>query len=323
MPNVYPAPFPRFAAPRITPAPESVVSWPSTARLLHARGAKGAGQWLKTLWRQAWHQPFRHELLRTLERHPDWARRFNQLPGYFHCAISHFIDRRHDAAARVQAMATDLRLAAEAFGPELTSRVARGEWVRLWSLGDQVHLCLGANDVSYHEGLWSLALRDNEGRRLYYLSFSFLAGDQLLVPTVQGPTGLDTESKELIRQLTKQAEGLRPQALLMAALREMAATWGIQRLAGLDPAHHIKGRWNLRKRRLRFDYTGFWQEHGGAMAADGHWTLPLQAVQRPLADVPSQKRAMYRRRYALLQGMAQSIVLALMPPHWAAWVEAA
>ena len=112
----------------------------------------------------------------------------------------------------------------------------------------------------------------------------------------------------------------------MAALRDVASVWGTQRLAGLDPAHHIKGRWNLRKRRLRFDYTAFWQEQGGELAADGHWTLPLQAAVRPLADVPSQKRAMYRRRQAMLQGMSQSIVLSLMPPHWAArasWPEAA
>jgi hypothetical protein len=285
--------------------------WPTCRQLLAARGATGVGEWVKTSWRLLRSRPHQALLTQALASHAPWAQRFECLPGYYHCAISHFIDRRLSAKARLQAMAHDLNQAAQLFGPHLSHRLAQGEWVKLWSLSDQVHLCLGANDVSYHEGLWSLALRNNEGRRLYYLSFAFVQHQGVLVPTIQGPACSDDDSREVIRQLTKQAEGMRPPALLMAALRSACSGWAIQRLAGIAPEHHIKGRWNLRKSRLRFAYATFWQEQGGQMGQDGHWHLPLTLASRSLQDTPSQKRAMYRRRQTMLASLDASIAQGL------------
>lgn len=295
-----------FVAPAADPP-----AWPDTDALLAARGASGTAARLKTWWRHWRSRPHRVPLLRALQRHPDFAQRFAQDARYFHCAASHFVDRRLGVAQRITTMAADLELAGLHLPPGLAQRIGRGEQVRLWSLDGDLQLCLGWNDVSYHEGLWALSLRDIAGRRLYYLSFSFRPDGSVLVPTLQGPAGGDQDPRGLIRQLTKQAQGLRPQNLLMAALRAACAHWRIERLAGIDPAHHVKGRWNLRGSRLRFDYTGFWREQAGSPAADGHWTLPLTLPPRAAADIPAQKRAMYRRRQGLLDDLATTLTGAL------------
>ena len=55
----------------------------------------------------------------------------------------------------------------------------------------------------------------------------------VLVPTLQGPAQQDDDARALVRQLTKQAEGLRPQHLLLAALRAAALAWQVHHLASL------------------------------------------------------------------------------------------
>ncbi|MBW8779742.1 MAG: DUF535 family protein, partial [Burkholderiales bacterium] len=102
--------------------------------------------------------------------------------------------------------------------------------------------------------------------------------------------------------------------LLVHALRVLAARWGVTRLRGIDPENHVKGKWNLRDSRLRFDYRGFWAEHDGARDASGNWGLPLGTALRPLEEVPTKRRAMYRRRYAMLEAL-RSAVAALPDAH--------
>jgi hypothetical protein len=87
----------------------------------------------------------------------------------------------------------------------------------------------------------------------------------------------------------------------------LAAAWGATRLQGVDPENHVKGKWNLRHSRLRFDYRGFWAEHEGVREDSGNWTLPLDTALRPLEEVPTKRRAMYRRRYAMLDALQVAV----------------
>ena len=321
MPLIYPLPslvslnrrvgqFSRVPLHPLVPQAQAL-AWPDAAALMAARQAHGPSEWLKTWWRSWQSQPYRPVLLGALARHPVWVCRFKQDLRYFHSAQSHLVDRRWGMSQRIEALARDLSAADQVFGPGLAPRIASGEQVRLATLGDKLFVCLGLNDCSYHEGPWALSLRDDQGQRLYYLSLSFRSTRSVLVPTLQGPSDLAEDSRELVRRLTKQAEGLRPPALLMAALRAACAAWGMDHLAGIAPKHHVKGRWNLRRSRLRFDYQAFWQEQGGWPGADGHWTLPTTLPLRAAADTPANKRAMYRRRQALLARMGDAIDLTL------------
>jgi uncharacterized protein VirK/YbjX len=222
------------------------------------------------------------------------------------------MDRRLGMRERFAAAEADLEGASHCFGRSRAALLALGRREVLAQLAGEFNVCLGINDLSIHEGVWSISLRDDEGRRLYSLSFSFGPGRSLLVGSVQGPRAHEVEWPETrIREMTKRADGLRPPHLLFEALRGAARAWGIERLAGIDPLNHIKGRWNLRGNRLRFDYCQFWQELGGVQQADGHWRLPLQATARAPEDIPARKRAMYRRRYALIGSLVSAVCVTL------------
>ena len=54
------------------------------------------------------------------------------------------------------------------------------------------------------------------------------------------------------------------------------------------------------------NYDEFWQENG-AQRGDKYWQLPLQVEQRPLEEIQSKKRSMYRKRYQLFEQIEQGI----------------
>ena len=39
----------------------------------------------------------------------------------------------------------------------------------------------------------------------------------------------------------------------------------------------------------------------------GNWSLSLETATRPLEEVPTKRRAMYRRRYAMLEALRQAV----------------
>jgi uncharacterized protein VirK/YbjX len=280
--------------------------WPSAREHVTRTGWSGWVKRNKYRWRMLVSAPLREGFLQSVQQHPAWRELHRRHPDCYYPALSHFLDRRFGLQHRFEVALADLRVAEGHFGTSLALCLAQNERVTLWTLNEDCRLLLSLNDVSWHEGRWALSLRDAQDRRLYTLSFGFLPCGGLLVGSVQGPqAGLEAEG--LIRDLTKTAEGVRPPYLLFEALRAAATLWQVPALLGIDPEHHIKGRWNLRSRRLRFDYRRFWSELGARQRGDGYWAAALQPLPRDLAEVPSRKRAMYRRRWALLDGMAQSL----------------
>ncbi|MEE1901968.1 MULTISPECIES: VirK/YbjX family protein [unclassified Pseudomonas] len=128
----------------------------------------------------------------------------------------------------------------------------------------------------------------------------------LFIGAVQGiHKGVDSEtSLAIYRDLTKDFEGLRPRSLLLEALKCLARTLGVAHLYAVSDAcrHHRHAYFgNDKGQDLAANYDVIWLEHGATASkyAD-FFALPLAAVQRAEQDIPAKKRAMYRRRQALL-----------------------
>jgi uncharacterized protein VirK/YbjX len=220
--------------------------------------------------------------------------------------MCHLMDRRLDARARAQATLVSLRTVCASVGDEANVRSLLTHGVTLLELGDSTRVVLSLSDVSFHEGLWQVGLIGADGVRLYSIGFGFTDAGTVLMGNVQGPS-LKDDGLDRIRDVTHAAHGMRPPHLLVHVLRVLATHWGAARLQGVDPENHVKGRWNLRNSRLRFDYRAFWAEHEGVRDAGGNWSLPLDTALRPLEEVPTKRRAMYRRRYAMLEALQQAV----------------
>ncbi len=142
-------------------------------------------------------------------------------------------------------------------------------------------------------------------------SMAFILGMQdgvpaILIGATQGiNAGISTErSLQIFRDLTKDFEGLRPRSLLIDILRMMANALQITRLLAIaDENRHHRHRYfgPPEQAKLAANYNEIWTEHGGSPSTlPGFYELPLHPLRKELADVPAKKRAMYRRRYAML-----------------------
>ena len=57
-------------------------------------------------------------------------------------------------------------------------------------------------------------------------------------------------------------------------------------------------------RKLKTDFSAFWREAGGTDTADARFMeLPLIEPRKTMEEVPTRKRAVYRRRFALLDAI--------------------
>jgi hypothetical protein len=123
--------------------------------------------------------------------------------------------------------------------------------------------------------------------------------------------------KDLIISTTRGLHGLRPKALLLFALQQLAAIWGITRLRAVSNDMHIYRHWQKRKH-LAASYDEWWIESGGQLADDGMFDLPVGLMPRNISTLKINKRQMYKRRYTMLAEIADQIRRASATPCLAA-----
>jgi uncharacterized protein len=288
-----------LAAPGVSSGP---LAWPDARAMFDNAFDLNLERRVKYLWRLALTRQVRSRLLREIGAQPLLEALFRAQPRAFYPVMNHLIDRRMSARQRLATTLASLRVVCGSVGDDLNVCSLLTQGVTLLELADRTRLVLSLNDVSFHEGLWQVGLIGEDGVRLYSIGFGFADDKTLLMGNVQGPS-LKDDGLDRIRDATHAAHGMRPPHLLVHALRVLGAHWGVTCLRGVDPENHVKGKWNLRDSRLRFDYRGFWAEHEGARDASGNWSLPLETALRPLEEVPTKRRAMYRRRYAMLEAL--------------------
>ena len=284
----------------------STLAWPGARAMFENAFDLNIERRIKYLWRLALTWNVRGRLLRELDGQALAQALFRAQPRAFYPVMNHLIDRRLSARGRLRATLASLRTVCASVGDDANVRSLLTHGITLLELADHTRVVLSLNDVSFHEGLWQIGLIGADGIRLYSIGFGFSDARTLLVGNVQGPS-LKDEGLDRIRDVTHAAHGMRPPHLLVHVLRVLAAQWGATRLQGVDPENHVKGRWNLRDSRLRFDYRAFWAEHEGVRDEGGNWAMPLATALRPLEEVPTKRRAMYRRRYAMLEALQLAV----------------
>lgn len=230
----------------------------------------------------------------------DYRSFFADYPSETYPLLHTFIDKRFNAGQRLAAMQYDLQTALQTFGKEVWQKMCRSEAVLLAGLSEELSVWLHRNDNCTDEGWWAVSLRNSDGIRLYSATFAFVSDKRLLIASVQGPAG--EQSRETVRALTKQLHGLRPQQLLPQVVQQLAVLWRMNGVVGISQDNQVKLRWKLKKR-VTMNYNDFWQEAQAVQGADGYWHLPERAARKSETEIESKKRSMYRKRYAMLDGM--------------------
>lgn len=223
-----------------------------------------------------------------------------------------YLNRTLNTRQRLEALQQHYRFVATQFSPAMRREIyatpgkllARLPLEKVGNFGLQLNCSRQEKEGDLVIGLVNL----DTGVALFTLAFSitrFETGPkEILIGGLQG--NKRANDKDLVISLTRGLHGLRPKALLLFVLQQLAAIWGISRLRAVSDDLHIYRHWQKRKH-VAASYDEWWIESGGHRAGDGMFDLPVTFVPRETSTLKVNKRQMYRRRYIMLAEIADQI----------------
>lgn len=225
-----------------------------------------------------------------------------------------FFDHRLPAPEVVRVLMHDLRTSIAWLGARRVALLAGGQtWTlaRLQGRAGTYTLGLRKEAQFSKEGTLSLCLLDDDGTSIQRVVFSFApaaaGGNQLLVGCMQAVAG---NTADVLREATRDLHTLQPR-LLLRALKLLAGHLGCTGIQAVSSRHHVYHSPRYRRRgKLLPDYDELWRLAGGTLRPDGNYALPLAIADKRLEDVPSNKRATYRRRLELTESLQAQVRLA-------------
>ncbi|MFL5765556.1 MAG: VirK/YbjX family protein [Bacteroidia bacterium] len=180
-------------------------------------------------------------------------------------------------------------------------------------------LILGYDDRFRKEGELVLTLEcEKLGGKIVSVAFSLEEVESgtwaALIGCVQGYNTINqTEGAFKITQ--KLMHGLRPNAFIIACLQELSTALHLSAIRAtgneiqtFQKKHLIHLPW---AHKISFDYSNFWKENEGQEIGGGWFGLPLKAHRKDYAEIKTHKRALYRRRYEMLDDISVKIAAIL------------
>ncbi|WP_295457133.1 DUF535 family protein [uncultured Thiodictyon sp.] len=286
-----------------------VIPWPSYRQVMALKTTRSynIGRRIKTLLHLGYARFHKQRLCCVFEQLPWAAELFARHHRLFMAPFQHYVDVRSTMGSRFAMVISDLNFFDSRLERGKLAGLTRADRVTLVSdPSSAMQLDLGWNLDNPQEGLWLLTLRDERcGGAIFSAAFS-IYGNRLFVGAIQGPPGRNRKSD--VRDATRALHGMRPRYFLIEVLRQCASLWQLDGLVGIDGRHQFKAHSRShRVHQVYFDYTQFWQELGAMPEPDGNWRLPELSLRKPIDAIESRKRAMYLRRFALLDATKQQL----------------
>ena len=229
----------------------------------------------------------------------------NQRANFSYPLVHRFLDKRFNTQQRFDAMCDNLTFLPE----KLTALGLPPLWQQAISFGEVIpdfEMRLTITDYQPMEGFWTLELVYSPSQELVYLLTFGKVQQALLIAVIQGPNF--EGSKDMVKLLTKKCHGLRPAYLMVEAMKALTNVLGYSALWGIPPKYQNKSRF-VQSKRYVVDYDAIFAESAGMLK--DYWELPLHFETKNMDDIPSNKRSMYRKRYAMLEQLRENMATAL------------
>ena len=178
----------------------------------------------------------------------------------------------------------------------------------LWSDeydGEPWHAVLRFSGGQRKEGLLSLVLslgKDALYQMMFWFARNKAGEDCLYIGAMQGPNRED--AREIIKQITKRCYGYRTKNLILYLTQAVARVLDVRHIYAVTNDGYYANNHLRANRKLKTDFGAFWQEAGGFATEDSRFDeLPLTEPRKSIEEVKSQKRNLYRKRFALLDAI--------------------
>lgn len=190
-----------------------------------------------------------------------------------------------------------------------------GKEILLWKMPldetfGEMRLVISMHGGQKKEGLASIVLLLADNTPVYQIMF-WIAKDSaenfsMYIGALQGPNV--ESSKDLIKILTKKCHAYRTKNLILYAAQAVARVLDLKKIYAVTNYGYYANNHIRRDRKLKTSFSDFWQECGGTPTEDKRFfELPLLEKRKTFEEIPTQKRAVYRRRFALLDEIDAAI----------------
>jgi uncharacterized protein VirK/YbjX len=184
-----------------------------------------------------------------------------------------------------------------------------------WHLLDLSEFAIPNHHVVIDKPLWFcneglITLNILKGRfRFFSITFSFFSNGPDIGIIIGGIQG--RKAKNILaqyREFTKLTHGMRPRDFIFEVLRMIVRAEGVKQIVAIPDRYryHRHKYFKINRPDLHLNYDEIWKDRGGFVNSEEMYELPLIS-NRNLEQVAARKRAMYRRRYDLLDKMEARI----------------
>lgn len=175
--------------------------------------------------------------------------------------------------------------------------------------GQIVRAALGFGTGQRKEGLSSVILYLGEKefyQIIFWIAKDKKGNDSLWIGAMQGPNR--DEAKDIIKRMTKACHGYRTKNMILYIIQAVARSLGLKKIYAVTNEGYYANNHARVDRKLKTSFSDFWSEAGGNPTDDSRfYELPLVEARKTMEEVPTRKRAVYRRRFAMLDEIDNSI----------------
>lgn len=233
-----------------------------------------------------------------------------KFPYVYEQATRAFFYHKSTFDERIKLIEEHFTFLAQSMTEEFLLKIYGGEKILLWTMPldenlKEIRLVICMQSGQKKEGLASIILELADSTPVYQIIF-WISGGAMWIGALQGPN-VDN-SKDLIKILTKKCHACRTKNLILYAAQVLARALNLNKIFAVTNYGYYANNHFRRDRKLKTSFSTFWQECGGTPSGDEKfYSLPLTANRKNPEDIPAQKRAVYRRRFQLLDELDAAI----------------
>ena len=190
----------------------------------------------------------------------------------------------------------------EKLKPEVINEIYHYQANCLWKAPDDDvdwHTVLMYHTGQRKEGLMALEMRFNNCslyQMMFWLNKNEHGEAALWIGAMQGPNVVN--AKDLVKEVTKRAYRYRTKNLMLYMTMAVARNLQIKHIYAVSNEGYYAMNHIRRDRKLKTDFGSFWEEVGGHITDDERfYELPLREIRKTMEEIPTRKRAAYRKRF--------------------------
>ena len=235
-------------------------------------------------------------------------------PFVYEQATRSFFYWRSTFEERARLIEDNMTFLSARFNEDFMLKLYGDKKIELWrmsldeTLGD-MNLVLCAESGQRKEGLAAVMFNLPGEIPVYQIIFWIARHEDdwaMWIGAMQGPNVDD--ARDLVKRITKLCHAYRTKNLILYAAQSVARNFGVKKIFAVTNAGYYANNHVRRDRKLKTSFGDFWTEAGGIPTRDERFfELPLIETRKTVEEIPSHKRAQYRRRFAMLDDLDAAI----------------